>query len=211
MVVYANRITKTETDEHGDEVERDIPFLRAYTVFCVDQIEACRITITVGRLRPSRRRSASRMRTLSSPTPARPSGMAATRRSSRPRPTTSRCRRSKVSATPRAMSHVWRMKACIGPRPRIAPIAISAATQRIAANARAKNWSPSLAACFLCADLGIVPELEPRPDHASYLASWLEVLSNDKRFIFSAAAHAQRAVAYLHELQPKPAEIDEAA
>ena len=68
-----------------------------------------------------------------------------------------------------------------------------------------------LGACFLCADLGIVPELEPRADHASYLASWLDVLSNDKRFIFSAAAHAQRAVTYLHELQPKPAEIGEAA
>ena len=39
MVVYANKVTKTETDEHGDEVERAIPFLRAYTVFCVDQIE----------------------------------------------------------------------------------------------------------------------------------------------------------------------------
>jgi antirestriction protein ArdC len=39
MVVYANKVTKTETDEHGDEVERAIPFLRAYAVFCVDQIE----------------------------------------------------------------------------------------------------------------------------------------------------------------------------
>ena len=68
-----------------------------------------------------------------------------------------------------------------------------------------------LGSCFLCADLGIVPELEPRPDHASYLASWLEVLSNEKRFIFSAAAHAQRAVAYLHDLQPKAADIGEAA
>ena len=68
-----------------------------------------------------------------------------------------------------------------------------------------------LGACFLSADLGIVPELEPRPDHASYLASWLEVLANDKRFIFSAAAHAQRAVAYLHDLQPKAADTGEAA
>ena len=54
----------------------------------------------------------------------------------------------------------------------------------------------------LAADLGIVPELEPRPDHASYLASWLEILKNEKRFIFAAAAHAQRAVNYLHDLQP---------
>lgn len=39
MVVYANKFTKTETDEHGDDVERTVPFLRAYTVFCVDQID----------------------------------------------------------------------------------------------------------------------------------------------------------------------------
>jgi antirestriction protein ArdC len=37
------------------------------------------------------------------------------------------------------------------------------------------------------------------------------VLANDKRFIFSAAAHAQRAVAYLHDQQPKAAQIGEAA
>ena len=55
---------------------------------------------------------------------------------------------------------------------------------------------------FLAADLGIVPDLEPRPDHASYLASLLSVLQNDKRFIFQAAAQAQRAVSYLHDLQP---------
>ena len=59
-----------------------------------------------------------------------------------------------------------------------------------------------LGSCFLCADLGIVPELEPRPDHASYLQSWLSILKDDRRAIFQAAAHAQRAVTYLHGLQP---------
>jgi len=39
----------------------------------------------------------------------------------------------------------------------------------------------------------------------------LEVLSGEKRFIFSAAAHAQRAVAYLHDQQPKAADVEEAA
>ena len=52
-------------------------------------------------------------------------------------------------------------------------------------------------------DLGIVPELEPRPDHAGYLGSWLKVLADDKQAIFQAAAHTQRAVAYLHGLQPR--------
>jgi antirestriction protein ArdC len=37
------------------------------------------------------------------------------------------------------------------------------------------------------------------------IASWLEVLKNDKRFIFSAGAHAQRATDYLHSLQPPEA------
>jgi antirestriction protein ArdC len=68
-----------------------------------------------------------------------------------------------------------------------------------------------LGSCFLCADLGIAPELEPRPDHASYLQSWLKVLVDDKRAIFQAAAHAQRATAFLHGLQPDEAEIRDAA
>ena len=48
---------------------------------------------------------------------------------------------------------------------------------------------------FLCADLGIA--LEPRPDHAYYLASWLAVLKSDKRAIFTAAGLAQKAVDWL--------------
>jgi antirestriction protein ArdC len=44
--------------------------------------------------------------------------------------------------------------------------------------------------------------MEPRPDHASYVQSWLTVLEGDRKAIFQAAAHAQRAVAYLHDLQP---------
>lgn len=68
------------------------------------------------------------------------------------------------------------------------------------------GYIAELGSCFLCADLGIVPELEPRPDHASYLDSWLKVLAEDRRAIFLAAAHAQRAVAFLHGLQPAASE-----
>jgi antirestriction protein ArdC len=45
-------------------------------------------------------------------------------------------------------------------------------------------------------NLGITTEV--RDDHASYIANWLTVLKNDKRAIFSAAAHVQKAVDYLH-------------
>lgn len=62
-------------------------------------------------------------------------------------------------------------------------------------------------AAFLCADLGITPE--PRQDHAAYLGSWLEVLKEDKRAIFSAAAHAQRAADFLHGLQAEDTNEEE--
>ena len=70
------------------------------------------------------------------------------------------------------------------------------------------GYVAELGAAFLAADLGIA--LEPRPDHANYIASWIKVLQNDTRAIVQAAAHAERAVAFLHELA-KPDEVKEAA
>jgi antirestriction protein ArdC len=61
-----------------------------------------------------------------------------------------------------------------------------------------------LGAAFLCADLGITPEV--REDHAAYLAHWLQVLKQDKRAIFTAAAQAQRAADFLASLQ-EPAQM----
>jgi antirestriction protein ArdC len=55
-----------------------------------------------------------------------------------------------------------------------------------------------LGSAFLCADLDLTPEV--REDHAAYIADWLKVLKNDKRAIFSAAAHAQKAADYLIRL-----------
>jgi antirestriction protein ArdC len=62
-----------------------------------------------------------------------------------------------------------------------------------------------IGAAFLCCDLAITPEL--RDDHAAYLAHWLQVLKEENRAIFEAAAHAQRAVDFLHGLQPRDATI----
>jgi antirestriction protein ArdC len=42
---------------------------------------------------------------------------------------------------------------------------------------------------------------EVRDDHAAYIASWIKVLKDDKRAIFTAASHAQRAADFLHGLQ----------
>lgn len=56
-----------------------------------------------------------------------------------------------------------------------------------------------LGAAYLCADLGV--NSEPREDHASYLASWLKALKADNRNIFRAASHAEKACTYLHAFQ----------
>ncbi len=40
LVVYASTLHRSQTDEaSGEEVERDIPFIKGYTVFNVEQIE----------------------------------------------------------------------------------------------------------------------------------------------------------------------------
>lgn len=63
----------------------------------------------------------------------------------------------------------------------------------------AEELVAELGAAFLCASLGIAND--PRPDHAQYLASWLKVLKDDSRAIFTAASKAQQAADYLHKLQ----------
>jgi antirestriction protein ArdC len=60
-----------------------------------------------------------------------------------------------------------------------------------------------LGAAFLCAHLAIANT--PRPDHAQYIAGWLEVLKGDNKAIFTAASLASKATEYLIGLQPKPA------
>lgn len=52
-----------------------------------------------------------------------------------------------------------------------------------------------LGAAFLCAELGVTSE--PRDDHASYVASWIKVLKNDRKAIFTAASKAAEAADYL--------------
>lgn len=52
-----------------------------------------------------------------------------------------------------------------------------------------------LGAAFLCSALGLANE--PRQEHAAYLASWLMVLRQDERAIFTAASQAQKAVDWM--------------
>lgn len=212
LVVYASRFTKTETDAHGDEVEKDIPFLKAYTVFCVDQIDGLpdHYYGHVTEPKPCPIERVAHVDRFFEQTGAdiRHGGDKAYYATS-------------IDAVQMPPFETFRdppaYYATLGHEcvhwtgaPKRLNRDLSRYHKDRSERAR-EELIADLGACFLSADLGIVPELEPRADHASYLASWLEVLSNDKRFIFSAAAHAQRAVAYLHSLQPLSDTVREAA
>jgi antirestriction protein ArdC len=56
-----------------------------------------------------------------------------------------------------------------------------------------------LGAAFVCTDLALTSDV--REDHASYIASLLKVLKEDKRAVFAAASHAQKAADYLNAKQ----------
>ncbi|QND69755.1 ArdC family protein (plasmid) [Mesorhizobium loti] len=211
MVVYANRFNRTETDAQGEEVERGIPFLKAYTVFCADQIEGlpaqyygnpAPVADPVERIENADTFFANTGAVIRHGgdkacfNPALDIVQMPPFESFRDAP-------SYYATLGHELTH-W-----VGAEKRLDRNLSRYHKDR---SFRAhEELVADLGGCFLAADLGIVPELEPRPDHASYLASWLEILRNEKRFIFAAAAHAQRAVNYLHDLQPQGTLVEHAA
>lgn len=80
--------------------------------------------------------------------------------------------------------------------------------QRKGGNAyAAEELVAEMGSAFLCASLGLTPEI--REDHAPYIAHWLKVLKDDKRFIFTAASAASKAVAYLDKLNGIETPVEE--
>ena len=204
LVVYANKITKTEDDGKGNEVERDIPFMKGYTVFNVEQIEGLpEIYYTKPepkRTGPARIEHAEafftntgadiRIRGNRAYYANEPDYIAMP-------PIESFTEAETYYATLAHETTHWTRHA-----------------SRLERDFNRKSWGDEgyareelvaeLGSAFLCCDLELTPEM--RDDHASYIASWLEVLKNDKRAIFQAASYAQRAVDFLHGLQqPKEA------
>ena len=201
MVVYANRISKTETDGEGNEIERDIAFLKSYTVFNVEQIDGLGdryADAPYGTDRLIDRIAHADAFFAATGAVIRHGGDKAFYAPGpdmiqMPPIETFRDVESYYATLAHESIH-W-----VGASHRLDRDLSRYAKDR---SQRAREeLIAELGAVFLAADLQIVPEMEPRPDHASYLASWLQVLANDKHFVVQAAAQAQRAVTYLHDLQ----------
>lgn len=198
-VVYANQIVRDETDDTGADVQQRIPFLKAYTVFNVDQIEGlpdhydAPETVDIN---PEQRIARIDAFFENCGAEVRHGGGSAYYA---PGPDHVQMPPFECFETADAYystlghemthwtRHPTRLDRDFG-------------RQRFGdAGYAREELVAELGAAFLCADLGLA--LEPREDHAAYIASWLEVLKDDKRFIVSAASHAQRAVDHLHGLQ----------
>lgn len=59
----------------------------------------------------------------------------------------------------------------------------------------AEELVAELGAAFLCATLEL--SVEPREDHASYIANWLTILRSDKKAIFTAASKGQQSADWI--------------
>ena len=210
-VVYASRFTKTEVDSHGGEVERDIPFLKAYTVFNCDQIDGLpdhyynRTEPVIDQVERIAEADSFFANTGAVIRHGGPKAFFS--------PSSDMVQMPPFETFRDAASYYAVLgHECVhwaGGSHRLNRD-LSRYHKERSERAR-EELVADIGASFLCADLGIVPEMEPRPDHASYVQSWLTVLEGDRKAIFQAAAHAQRAVAYLHDLQPQPATEREAA
>ena len=200
LVVYANTITKTETDEAtGEEREDTIPFMKGYTVFNVEQIDGLPDHFhapAAPRLDPvARIDHAERYFAVTGAEISHGGNRACysvtTDRVQMPPFETFRDAESYYATIAHEFTHWTRHP------------------KRLDRDFGRKKWGDEgyameelvaeLGAAFLSADLDLTPE--PREDHAAYIGSWLEALKDDKRAIFSAAAHAQRAADFLHGLQ----------
>jgi antirestriction protein ArdC len=201
QVVYASKFTRTETDAgSGEETERDIPFMKGYTVFNVEQIEGLPAQFyPKPEPRSEQLPRIERAEAFFAATKAvvRHSGTQAFYSISSdhvqmPPFEIFRDAESYYATLAHECTH-WtrhekRLNRAFG-RKRFGDEGY--AMEELVAE---------LGSAFLCADLELTPEV--RDDHASYLASWLTVLKNDPRAIFTAASHAQRAADFLNGLQP---------
>jgi antirestriction protein ArdC len=209
LVVYADKIIRTETDSAiGEEVERAIPFMKGYTVFNVEQIEGLPEHY-YGKPAP-RSETVQRIDRVESFFAA--TGAVVVHGGSRACyvPSTDNVHMPCIDFFRDSESYYATLAHEVTHWTRH--------TSRLDREFGRKRFGDEgyameelvaeLGSAFLSADLELTPEV--REDHAAYIASWIKVLKDDKRAVFTAASYAQRAADYLNGLQkpiPRPSQI----
>lgn len=204
LVVFADRFTKTETNDKGEAIEHEIPFMKGYTVFNVEQIDGLPAHFYAKPSNPlplSERIAHADAFVTATGAEIHHGGNMAYYAPARdiiqlPPFQAFKDKESYYSTALHELTHWTRHEK---------RLARDFGRQRFGDEGYAREeLVAELGSAFLCADLGITPDI--RDDHAAYLGHWLNILKDDKRAIFSAAAHAQRAADFLQQIQPPPAE-----
>lgn len=201
LVVYASTVTRKETDtETGEESERDIPFMKGYTVFNVEQVEGLPphfYATATPRLDPVQRIDRAEAYFAATGAAIRHGGnmayySATADHVQMPLFESFRDAESYYATLAHEMTHWTRHPSRLDR---------DFGRKRFGDEGYAmEELVAELGSAFLSADLDLTPEI--REDHAAYVASWLKVLKGDKRAVFTAASHAQRAADFLQRLQP---------
>lgn len=210
LVVYAYLYSKTEDDDAREPEEKRVPFFKAYSAFNSEQVENL----------PARFTPSTREETPGNDFGPNPRAVeffantGAAIREDKDRAYYSVLEDSVYMPPFRSFEKADRYYSTLAHElthwtghPTRTPRKFPRAAAFTPATYAREELVAELGAAFLCADLGI--NLTPRPDHADYISTWLQVLRNDKRAIVQAAAYAQRATDFLHALQPQ--EIKRAA
>jgi antirestriction protein ArdC len=202
LVVYASSVTRTLTDAiSGEDSEREIPFMKGYTVFNVEQIEGLPAQYYAKpepRPDPVARNGRAECFTAATGAVVHHGGSMAsynvgTDQLRMPAFETFRDAESYYATLLHELTHWTRHPT---------RLARDFGRKRFGDEGYAmEELVAELGSAFICADLDLTPEI--RPDHAGYIATWLQALKEDRRAIFTAASHAQRAADFLHGLQPQ--------
>ena len=201
-IVFAKTAKKTETDEFGDETEVLLPVRRVYAVFNTDQIDGLpdKYVPEIPDVNPDERDAACQAWIDSLGVDIRYGGQRAyyapgPDRIQMPPFETFESSQTFHSTLLHELTH------STGHRDRLDRL-----RGRFDDKARAhEELVAELGSAFLCADLGIASS--PRADHASYIASWSELLTDEPRAVFDAATQAQQAVEFLHALHARNAPV----
>ncbi len=200
LVVYASKTTRTEIDTvTGNETERDIPFLKGYTVFNVEQVEGLpsQYYASIPRaLDPVQRIASADTFFATTRATINHGGDRAYYNASQdfiqmPPFEAFKDAESYYATLAHEATHWTKHES------------------RLNRDFGRKRWGDEgyameelvaeLGAAFLSSDLALAQTV--RTDHADYIASWIKVLNGDKHAIFTASAHAQRAADFLIGLQ----------